>query len=83
MAKNCSEGALHARSRAKRCDKTRLHVHPGTTTARLAQSAERKTLNLVVVGSSPTLGEVFFFWDSWPIFCLLGFLIFCLLGFGV
>ena len=25
--------------------------------ARLAQSAERKTLNLVVVGSSPTLGE--------------------------
>ena len=26
------------------------------STARLAQSAERKTLNLVVVGSSPTLG---------------------------
>ena len=26
-------------------------------TARLAQSAERKTLNLVVVGSSPTLGD--------------------------
>ncbi len=25
-------------------------------TARLAQSAERKTLNLVVVGSSPTVG---------------------------
>jgi hypothetical protein len=25
--------------------------------ARLAQSAERKTLNLVVVGSSPTVGE--------------------------
>ena len=27
--------------------------------ARLAQSAERKTLNLVVVGSSPTLGALF------------------------
>ena len=26
-------------------------------TARLAQSAERKALNLVVVGSSPTVGE--------------------------
>ena len=31
------------------------------THARLAQSAERKTLNLVVVGSSPTLGEKFEF----------------------
>ena len=29
--------------------------------ARLAQSAERKVLNLVVVGSSPTVG---FFWFS-------------------
>ena len=27
-------------------------------TARLAQSVERKTLNLVVVGSSPTLGDI-------------------------
>jgi hypothetical protein len=27
-----------------------------STTARLAQSAERKALNLVVVGSSPTVG---------------------------
>ena len=27
-------------------------------TARLAQSAERKALNLVVVGSSPTMGEL-------------------------
>ena len=26
-------------------------------TARLAQSAERKALNLVVVGSSPTVGD--------------------------
>ena len=26
--------------------------------ARLAQSVERKTLNLVVVGSSPTVGEL-------------------------
>jgi hypothetical protein len=28
--------------------------------ARLAQSVERKALNLVVVGSSPTVGELFF-----------------------
>ena len=28
--------------------------------ARLAQSVERKTLNLVVVGSSPTVGTSFF-----------------------
>ena len=28
------------------------------TTARLAQSAERKALNLVVVGSSPTVGDL-------------------------
>ena len=28
-------------------------------TARLAQLVERKALNLVVVGSSPTVGEVF------------------------
>ena len=27
--------------------------------ARLAQSVERKTLNLVVVGSSPTVGDYF------------------------
>ena len=36
------------------------HVHRGSafkaSTARLAQSAERKALNLVVVGSSPTVG---------------------------
>ena len=29
--------------------------------ARLAQSVERKALNLVVVGSSPTVGELCFF----------------------
>ena len=34
-----------------------------TTTARLAQSAERKALNLLVVGSSPTVG-VFVYWES-------------------
>ena len=28
------------------------------STARLAQSAERKALNLVVVGSSPTVGDL-------------------------
>lgn len=32
--------------------------------ARLAQSVERQTLNLVVVGSSPTLGARFFVLDS-------------------
>ncbi len=30
--------------------------------ARLAQSAERKALNLVVVGSSPTVGAMFDIW---------------------
>ena len=30
------------------------------SSARLAQSVERKTLNLVVVGSSPTVGMCFF-----------------------
>ncbi len=30
------------------------------TAARLAQSAERKALNLVVVGSSPTVGDLYF-----------------------
>ena len=36
----------------------RLYYHERTfpSEARLAQSAERKTLNLVVVGSSPTVG---------------------------
>ncbi len=34
------------------------------TQARLAQSAERKTLNLVVVGSSPTLGGWLFFFGG-------------------
>jgi hypothetical protein len=29
-------------------------------TARLAQSVERKALNLVVVGSSPTVGDINF-----------------------
>ena len=36
-------------------------------TARLAQSVERKALNLVVVGSSPTVGVWFFWLYSW--FC--------------
>ena len=31
------------------------------TQARLAQSVERQTLNLVVVGSSPTVGDFFLF----------------------
>ena len=31
-----------------------------TTRARLAQLVERKALNLVVVGSSPTVGDVLF-----------------------
>ena len=42
-----------------RCD---LSVHfISLTDARLAQSVERKTLNLVVVGSSPTVGIFFCF----------------------
>ena len=32
----------------------------GEKTARLAQSVEHETLNLRVVGSSPTLGDLFF-----------------------
>ena len=36
-----------------------VHVFKVTASARLAQSAERKALNLVVVGSSPTVGELF------------------------
>ena len=35
-------------------------------TARLAQPAERKALNFVVVGSSPTVGEIYTYLD---IFC--------------
>ena len=34
-------------------------VYVGGSEARLAQSVERKTLNLVVVGSSPTVGTSF------------------------
>ena len=35
--------------------------------ARLAQSVERKTLNLVVVGSSPTVGVRFCLFGLWRI----------------
>ena len=35
-----------------------------TSVSRLAQLVERKTLNLVVVGSSPTVGVHFFFFFS-------------------
>ena len=38
-----------------------LSGQPISITARLAQSVEHETLNLRVVGSSPTLGERFFF----------------------
>ena len=38
--------------------------------ARLAQSAERKTLNLVVVGSSPTVGILFCFVLTFSLFLL-------------
>ena len=34
------------------------------STARVAQSAERKALNLVVVGSSPTVGVFSFFGNA-------------------
>ena len=36
-----------------------LSGQPISITARLAQSVEHETLNLRVVGSSPTLGELF------------------------
>jgi hypothetical protein len=43
-----------------------------TSKARLAQSAEHQTLNLVVVGSSPTLGELLFLLFSLlPHFCVV------------
>ena len=45
------------------------------STARLAQSVEHETLNLRVVGSSPTLGETFFSTNLYFLDCLL----FCLL----
>ena len=37
------------------------HISKMEPTARLAQSVEHETLNLRVVGSSPTLGEVNFY----------------------
>ena len=37
---------------------------PNALSARLAQSVERKALNLVVVGSSPTVGVLHFCWWS-------------------
>ena len=37
-----------------------LSFVPPDTSARLAQSVEHETLNLRVVGSSPTLGAIFF-----------------------
>ena len=36
---------------------------PQTQRARLAQSVEHETLNLRVVGSSPTLGAIIFYFD--------------------
>ena len=42
---------------------TPIHAYSSgveVASARLAQSVEHQTLNLRVVGSSPTLGEVFF-----------------------
>ena len=40
-----------------------------STSARLAQSVEHETLNLRVVGSSPTLGEIFLFFNNNKISC--------------
>ena len=37
-----------------------VNVGSPSKKARLAQSVEHETLNLRVVGSSPTLGEIFF-----------------------
>ena len=47
--------------------KTAIYVRRRIVVARLAQSVEHETLNLRVVGSSPTLGEYFcwvFGWSS-------------------
>ena len=41
------------------CD-PRARIGAVTPQSRLAQLVERKTLNLVVVGSSPTVGEIIF-----------------------
>ena len=38
----------------------RMQIPDHTSVARLAQSVEHETLNLRVVGSSPTLGAIFF-----------------------
>jgi hypothetical protein len=38
------------------------------TKARLAQLVERKALNLVVVGSSPTMGVSFFYFNFFTYF---------------
>ena len=49
-----NRGSLHTPS----CDLDALRVSHGPTfNARLAQSVERKALNLVVVGSSPTVTD--------------------------
>ena len=49
-----NRGSLHTPS----CDLDALRVSHGPTfNARLAQSVERKALNLVVVGSSTTVGS--------------------------
>ena len=46
-------------------------MHPMPSHARLAQSVEHETLNLGVVGSSPTLGDVIFLaiMELWMINC--------------
>ena len=43
----------------------RIIFFPAINTARLAQSVEHETLNLRVVGSSPTLGGVIFTFSSY------------------
>ena len=56
----CASGPSHGQNRASRC----------RGTSRLAQLVERKTLNLVVVGSSPTVGNSYHFWcNSMPKKC--------------
>ena len=42
-------------------------VSPSEHSSRLAQLVERKTLNLVVVGSSPTVGAFFLFFRPFPV----------------
>ena len=52
-------GGLGVGWRRGGCGLACARMDNGVSAARLAQSAERKALNLVVVGSSPTVGVTY------------------------